>query len=468
MALRDSPHGYWSSPRSFIFAAGAATIGLGNLWRMPSLMGEYGGSAFLIAYLLSLAFVVLPLLVAEFMIGRYARQDVVAGLQLLTAEGRAPKFWGLLGWLPLIGAVLVLSYYSVIAGWSMGYFFRAAGGVFAGADSAKVTETLRGLVGDSERSLAWHTMFMVCVTICLSHGLRRGIEAITVPMLPLLLIELLIVLGMGLVWGEPRQALSYLFTPDFSKLGWRGVIEALNQAFFSLSLGFGVMATFGVFLPRNVWLVASGLGVIGIDLLFALLGGLAIFTLTFSANVPPSSGVRLVFEALPLATAQLAAGPSILVLFYLVLVSIAAMGAIGLMEPIVQWMMRQWAIPRVFAVTSTGLLIWFLGLGTLLSFSVTADFRFLGRNYFEWLDLLTAKILVPTVGLLTCIFVGRILPLSLVRDAWADEPVWAFKAWRWCLIYPARIGLIVVLFYASGLLDRLVQFFTSGAAAVAP
>lgn len=459
MTTRESPHGYWSSSRSFVLAAGATTIGLGSVWRMPYLIGEYGGGAFLVAYVLALAIVVLPLLVAELMIGRFARRDLVGTMRLLAFEGSVHRSWTFVGRLALLGAVLVLSYYSVIAGWSLGYLMRASGGVFANATPEATTTVLRQLVGDPERSLAWHTIFMVAVTICVSHGLRKGLEPIVRYLLPGALLALLGVLYGGLTFGKPDAALQYLFSFDFGRLGWRGLIEALHQAYFSLSLGVGVMSAFGVFLPNRTWLISAGVGVISIDLFFALLAGTGIFAFIFAAGMQPTSGVRLVFETLPLALGSFELGSSLLALFYLALVFITMIAAVGLTEPVVQWLMETFRISRVFAATSAGLLIWMLGLGTVMSFSVTAELTLFGRNYFEWLDLITARILLPLVGLLICIFVGRILPQKLLLDAWADEPPWAYAVWRWCMIYPARIGLILVLLYATGLIDQALNFW---------
>lgn len=464
MANRESPHGYWSSSRSFVLAAGATTIGLGSVWRMPYLIGEYGGGAFLVAYVLALAVVVLPLLVAELMIGRFARRDLVGTMRFLAFEGGVHRSWTAVGRLALLGAVLVLSYYSVIAGWSMGYLMRASGGVFSAATPETMTQVLRELVGDPERSLAWHTVFMVAVTISVSHGLRRGLEPVVRYLLPGALLSLLVVFFAGLALGDPAAAYLHLFTFDFGRLGWRGLIEALHQAFFSLSLGVGVMSAFGVFLPNRTWLISAGVGVISIDLFFSLLAGMGVFAFIFAAGMQPASGVRLVFESLPLALGPTQFGDSLLAAFYLALVALTMIAAVGLTEPVVQWLMERFRISRVFAATSAGLLIWFLGLGTVLSFSSAGDVTLFGRNYFEWLDLITAQILLPLVGLLICIFVGRVLPQKLLLEAWGEEPSWAYAAWRWCMIYPARIGLILVLLYALGLIDWMLRFWADAPA----
>lgn len=455
MSERVSPHGYWSSPRAFVIAAAAAAIGLGNVWRMPALMGEYGGSAFLLVYVLVLAIVVLPLLATELMIGHWARRSVVSSVRVLALEAGVHPAWRHLGWLALAGAALVLSYYSVIAGWSLAYLVRSAGGVFTNSDLNSVQAVFSGLVGDAERSLAWHTIFMVSATVFVTHGLRKGIEPVTRIFLPVAFLCMALLLMFGAWWGEMYVALAWLFAPDFVALGWRGVIEAMHQAFFSLSLGVGVMLAYGALLPARIGFVGLSARVILLDTLFALLAGMGVYAFVFGVTDTPPKGVRLMFETLPLAIGQ-QMGVAGLVVFYLGVVLVAMTSAVGLMEPVVQWIMERFGISRVFAATSTGLLIWFIGLGTLCSFNVISDLTFWGYDFYQWLAIITGRILLPLVGLLMCVFVGRLLPENLLRRAWADTNPEFYPTWYWCMRYPARIGLIIVLLQATGILEALI------------
>ncbi|MDX1497038.1 MAG: sodium-dependent transporter [Salinisphaeraceae bacterium] len=455
MIERESPHGTWSSPRAFVIAVAAAAIGLGNVWRMPYLMGEYGGSAFLLVYILVLILVVMPMMVTEMMIGHWGRRSVVRSVRLLSLEAGVHPAWRHLGWLALAGAVLVLSYYSVIAGWSMAYLMRAAGGVFRDATPEQVQAVFSGLVGDAERSLAWHTVFMVAATILVTHGLRKGIEPATRLFLPTAFLSILVLMIMVAWSGQMGTALRWMFTPDFSALGWRGVIEALTQAFFSLSLGMGVVLALSVMLPERISFVQLAARITLLDTLFALFAGMAVYGLVFAVTDTPTSGVRLLFVTLPLATGSTMSSVG-LVMFYLAVVLVAITSAVGLMEPMVQWLMERYEISRVFAATSTGLLIWFIGLGTLCSFNVLTDLTFWGRDFYEWLALITGQVLLPLVGVLLCVFVGRLLPEKLLHQAWADSTPAFYRTWYWCMRYPARIGLIIVLLHATGLLEALV------------
>lgn len=459
--LRSSPYGYWSTTNAFVVATAAAVIGLTNVWRLPYLIGEYGGSAFLTVYILALLLVSLPLLMAEIVIGRLGRRNVVGSMRLIAAEGGVNSLWTNIGRLALLGAVLVLSYYSVIAGWSMGYIFRAAGGAFLGGDVVQSQQIFLDFVGDPEKVLSWHTVFMVMITVLSAHGVKRGLEPATKYFLTGALSVLILILGAALWFGDSAAAVTYLLRPDFSALGWRGALEALHQAFFSLGLGAGVMVAFGVYMPQRTPLLRAGLGVAGLDLLFGLIAGIIVFAFLLAADADPEQGVRLAFQAVPAAFGETAVARLVAVGFYTVLLLLALTSAMALMEPVVVWIMERFNIDRVFAATSAGLVIWFFGLGTLLSFNALSDFTLFGQTYYGWLSFLTSHILLPLTGLLICVFVSRVLPDPVVRQAWGDEGETEYVIWRWCLRYPARIGLIVVLFYAVGLLDLGVEFFSA-------
>lgn len=459
MPRRESAHGYWSSPRIFVTATAAAAIGLGNVWRMPYLMGEYGGGAFLLVYILMLAVVALPILVAEQLIGRWSRRNVVGSVRLMALEGGAHPAWTTLGWMALIAAILVLSYYSVIAGWSMAYVIRAAAGVFSNGDADTVALIFRDLVGDPERALAWHTIFIAMATLIVAQGVREGLESVALYFLPTAFVLLLVLVLMAMLRGDLPAAFNYLFSVNFSALGWRGILEALHQAFFSLSLGVGVMTAFGALLPGEVPLFRNGLRVLLLHTLFSVLAGIAIFAFVFASDLEPTSGVRLVFQTLPMAIVP-HAGSLVLAMFYLILVLLAMTTAVSLMEAIVQRMTERFRLGRIFASCYIGLVMWFLGLGTLGSFSFLSHLRFLDRTVFDWLLLLSGGILIPLIGLGLCIFVARILPVSLLKQAWGEGSRHSFQYWYWCLVYPSRVGLILVLLYVTGVLDWLVRFWT--------
>lgn len=461
MNIRESSYGYWTSSRTFLWVAAGATLGIGNVARLPYLMGEHGGVIFLAFYLLCLAVLGLPLMATEWLLGRWMRDDMINGLRRLADAAGASRRWVIIGWLSLLGAVLILSYYSVIAGWSLAYAVRAAGGLLNGITPETARETFLGLARDPERGLSWHTLFMVMVCVVVAHGFRDGIERAALRLLPAAFIFAIALCVYALAIGSTGPALRFLLTPDWGKFGWRGALEALHQAFFTLSLGIGAMLSLGSYLPARAPLLRLAFAVTTMDMVFSLLAGLAVFGLLFSANVPPASGVALLFEALPSAIPDGLSGVLVALLFYSMLFIVALTAATTLLEPVTRYLMDRFRTTRVFAATSSALLIWFLGLGTLLSFSVIADVTLLGRNFFGWMQWLTANCFAPICALLLCIFGARILPESFSRIAFGDREQWLYGSWRALLRYPARVALLVILVYSTGLLDWLAELWST-------
>lgn len=457
-AHRGDNKAYWSSPTAFVLAASAAVIGLGNIWRLPFLAAEFGGGAFLLVYFVALVAMALPLLVAELMLGRGARGDLVSMLADWSARAGLSRVWAWSGYAALLGAIMVLSYYSVIAGWSMAYVTRAAGGALASLDDAGMREQFLQLVGDPEKGLGWHTMFVVVATICAAHGVRRGLEPVSRWLLSAIAVFLVVLVGYAATLDGAGVALVRMLHPDFAALGWRGAIEALHQAFFTLSLGTGVMLAFGAYLCERVSLWRVGIAVLALDTVFAVGVGLAVSALLGSTGIQPADGLKLVFEVVPIALMQ-SGGGWLAVLFFLMVLLVSLTSAVGLMEPLVVWLRRRAGSSRIFAAAATGLLVWFLGLGTLLSFNLLSAATLFDRTVFEWSSLVSTRIILPLFGVAMCLFAGRFLPASLIAEEWAGTPGRVFGFWRWLLRYPARIGLILVVLYAVGVFSFVAYFW---------
>jgi neurotransmitter:Na+ symporter, NSS family len=458
MTARAGVYGYWSSPRAFVMVAAGATIGFGNMFSLPYLVGHYGGGAFLLAYILCLFFVSLPLIMAELLMGRRGRANVVTTTRVLAQEAQMhiPAVWSWMAWLALLGAIFVLSYYSVIAGWSMAFTIRAAAGVLTDKDPATMREILLSLVGDPERSMTWHTMFMITATIFVAHG-RAGLERVAGYLVPMAFVSLVLLLACALAVGDLTAGLRLLLTPDFSKLGWEGVFEALQQAFFSLALGMGVMMTLGLYMPERVSLPVVAGAVVVVDLIFALISGLVVFAFIFAVGESPTYGVRLVFQQLPLVVGGHNGSQMILIFLYLSLFLATLTSAMGLMEAVVVWLMERYDLSRSMASTATGVAIWFVGLGTLLSFNVWQTLLIFGKTFYQWLELLTGHILLPLIGVGICVFVSRAMHEDVLREAWGGGSRWSFNVWRFCLRYPARMGLVLLLFYSLGVF-KLIKY----------
>ena len=453
MQIRESSFGYWSSQPAFLAVASGAALGIGSSVRVPYLMSEYGGLAFLAVYLLCLLLVGLPILVAEWALGRWMRDELGAGFARLSQTARSSRMWKWLGRLAVIGAVMILSYYSVIAGWSLGYLVRGAGGFLAERDASEASRIFLKLARDPERSLAWHTLFMVVVTVTVSYGFRDGIERTARKIMPVALLLTLAFTLLAFAMGAPGEALKLILTPDFSRLGWRGAVEALYQAFFTLGLGLGVMMTLGAYLPASVPLVRMGLWVIAADCIFGIAAGAGLMALLAASDIAPTSGLTLIFQSFPQALPEHAGGTWLAILFYLTLFLVTLLAAATLLEPVTRFLMERYRQTRVFAAMGAAMVVWFLGVGSLLSFSEAAELRLFGQNFFEWMQFLTSFVLVPISGLMLCIFVSRVLPRDLSLAVWGPREAALHGAWRFALRYPARLGLVVVLLHGLGLLN---------------
>lgn len=460
MNIRESSYGYWTSNRSFIWVAGGAMIGIGNIARLPYLMGEFGGVIFLAAYLVALLLVGLPLLLTEWMLGRWTRDDVVSGFARITTVATVHRSWKALGGISLAGAVLILSYYSVLAGWSAAYIFRAASGMITGVEAPVAREIFASLARDPERGLSWHTIFMVMTCIIVSHGIRDGMERAGRVWVPIALLMAITICAYAMVNGNAAAALIHLLRPDLHEFGWRGAFEALHMAFFTLSLGMGVMFTLGTYLPANAPLVRLGLAVIVMDTLFSLVAGFAVFAIIFNAGLDPAPGLALIFQVLPQALPANQLGIVIGVLFFSMLFIITVSSGTTLLEAATRFLMERQRTTRAFAATAAALIIWAVGLGSLLSFSALSNFELFGLNFFEWAQQLSTSWLAPLGGLITCIFVARFVPKDMARAIWGEHSPFGFKVWSWLLRFPARIGLIAVLIYSSGLLDWLASLWS--------
>lgn len=459
MNIRESSYGHWSSNRSFLWVAGGAVIGIGNVARLPYLMSEYGGLVFLVAYVMALLLISLPLLVSEWMIGRWMRDDLINGFVKLTKAANARREWVLIGGLGLTGATLILSFYSVIAGWSGAYAVRSAVGMVSGTNAESIRHIFLSIAQDPERGLSWHTIFMVFTAIIVAHGFRDGIEHAAQRLVPAAFVLAAIILVYALRNGDTEATLNYLLTPSFAKFGWRGALEAIQQAFFTLALGMGAMMAVGSYLPANAPLKSLALVVILMDTVFSLTVGFSVFTLVLKAKLQPVQGLAMVFEVFPQAISSGLDGILILVAFYSMLFLATLAASITLLEGLARLHMDWQRATRVFAAVTAAVLIWFLGIGSLLSFSVLQNARWLNNNFFEWLQILTSGWFTPACGLLMCIFASRIMPRELARHAFGEADPRLFGIWSWALRFPARIGLIFLLAYSAGLLDWLASLW---------
>ncbi len=444
---RTSLHGHWSSRMAFILAVTGSAVGLGNIWKFPYMAGQNGGGAFVLVYLVCVVVIGMPVMMSEILIGRRGRRNPVATMELLGREEGSSVHWRVVGAMGVLAGILILSYYSMIAGWTLAYIGKSASSSFAGASATAVAAQFGEFVGDWKTVVFWHTIFMSLCVFVVARGVERGLEQAVRFMVPALLILMLVLLGYSISTGFFSQGVAFMFTADFDKLGWGGVLAALGQAFFTLSIGMGAIMAYGAYLPEETSITGSAAAVVTADTSIAILAGLAIFPLVFANGLDPAEGPGLVFQTLPLAFGQMPGGVFFSTIFFVLLAFAAWTSAIGLMEPGVAFIVEQYHRTRAQATIIVGGLIWFIGLGSALSFNVLKDTKFLAGTFFDNVDYLTSNIMLPLGGLLITIFAGWVM----CRNSTSDELGGSgslYTAWRILARFIAPIGILFVLINA--------------------
>lgn len=458
---RTSLHGHWSSRVGFILAVAGSAVGLGNIWRFPYMAGENGGGAFVLVYLACVFIVGLPIMMAEILLGRRGRRNPVATMRLLGEEETGTSGWRWVGILGVATGFLILSFYSVIAGWAVAYIFEGGSGVFQGADADTVGETFNGLIGDPIRTGLWHTLFMALTVFVVALGVERGLERAVRVLMPALVLLMLILLGYGVVEGEFMRGVEYLFVPDFSALTTDGILAALGQAFFTLSVGMGAIMAYGAYLPNEESIIQTSVAVVLADTFIAILAGLVIFPIVFAFDVAPDTGPGLVFVSLPLAFGQMAGGVFVAVIFFLLLTFAAWTSAISLMEPAVTFFMEQLKFVRVTAALIVGIIIWALGFLTVMSFGPWSGMVWRELTVFDGLDYLTNNIMLPVGGFAIIVFAGWFMAKNSTADEIDPHAGGVYRFWRASARYIAPIAILLVLLNATGALDRLRAYLFS-------
>jgi NSS family neurotransmitter:Na+ symporter len=446
-AKRASLHGHWSSRFAFILAVTGSAVGLGNIWKFPYIAGQNGGGAFVLVYLVCVAVIGMPVMMSEILIGRRGRRNPIATMELLGKEEGSSGSWRLVGSLGVLAGILILSYYSVIAGWTLAYIVKSASGVFTGASAAAVSAEFGSFVGDWRLVAFCHTLFMSLAIFVVARGVERGLEQAVRFMVPALLVLMLVLLGYSINSGYFGEGVAFMFNPDFDRLTWNSVLAALGQAFFTLSIGMGAIMAYGAYLPEETSITGASGAVVTADTTIAMLAGLAIFPLVFANNLDPADGPGLVFDTLPLAFGQMAGGAFFSTLFFVLLAFAAWTSAIGLMEPAVAWIVEKFNKTRRQATIMTGLTIWLIGMGSVLSFNVLSDVTFLAGTIFDNVDYLTSNIMLPLGGLLIVTFAGWVMCRNSTSDELGSSGA-LFRAWRLAARFIAPIGILLVLINA--------------------
>ncbi|MFW5444315.1 MAG: sodium-dependent transporter [Methylococcaceae bacterium] len=450
MVNTKSIHGEWSSRFAYILAATGSAVGLGNIWKFPYITGENGGGAFVLVYLGCVIAIGIPIMIAETMMGRRGRQSPINTLTSLSTEANANKNWHFLGWMGVIAGVLILSYYSVIAGWASAYVFKAIFGGFS-ADATQVKASFDGLIASPVQLVFWHTLFMIATMSVVMRGVRGGLERAVQLLMPALLVLLVVLVAYAMTTGEAYfQGLSFLFSPDFSEIDSDAVLTAMGHAFFTLGLGMGAIMVYGSYLPKDVSIAKTTLLVAGADTIVALLAGIAIFPLVFANGLEPGSGPGLIFQTLPIAFGNMTGGWLFGILFFVLLVFAALTSSISLIEPVVAWMVENKGFSRKKASVVSGFFTWSLGVSVAFSFNIWSDFKLFDKTIFDLLDYITANLMLPIGGFCIAVFAGWIMQQKHVKDE-LELPEVQYKIWKYLITYAAPASVFLVFLHVLGI-----------------
>lgn len=443
--------GAWKNRWTFILATAGSAIGLGNIWKLPYMIGVNGGSAFVLVFIACIFLVGIPLMMTEIMLGRRAQKNPLDGMACLANEANTSKAWRWIGGVGMVTGLLILGFYSVIGGWVLSYIWFAAQNSFLAISGETATAKFDTLLASPGTLIAWHTLFSVMTIGVVARGVNAGLERANNILIPALFLILMVLLGYSMAVGDFTASRTFMFTPDFSKITPVAVLSALGHAFFSLSLGMGSVMVYGSYLQRNVSIARTTIYIALADTALGLLVGLAIYALVFANQLEPAAGPGLIFKTLPIAFGAMPGGSIIGTLFFILVAFAAWTSAISLIEPAVAWFTESKAYPRKHITWLIGGITWLLGVAVALSFNQWADIKLLfNLNIFDTLDKLTSTILLPLGGLAMAIFAGYVMQKNHTQEE-LDLSELGFSAWKITNNIIAPIAIAAVFLYLFGI-----------------
>ena len=407
----------FGSKLGIIAAAAGSAVGLGNIYRFPCELGNNGGGAFLLVYLLIVLCLGVPVMLSEFIIGRRAQKNPIGAFKVL----RPHSGWPVIGYMGVICAFIIMAFYSTVAGWTLEYIVKAVGNQFQGKELAVIEQEFSDFHEMGWKNVLWQGVFIFLTGFVVFKGVADGIEKYAKILMPVLVVILLVLGIRAVTLPGAREGLTFLFKPDFSKITGSVLISALGQAFFSLSMGMGVLITYGSYIKKDDNLTTTAISVTLSDTLIAVLAGLVIFPAAFSFGVQPTAGMGLVFNTLPMIFNQMAGGYFFCIIFFVLLAVAALTSTISLLEVIVAYFVEELHISRRWATVIASLGCMALGVFASLSLKSDTGLTIGGLSFFDSLDFFSAKILLPTGALFIVIFVGWILGKKTFNEEITNE-----------------------------------------------
>jgi NSS family neurotransmitter:Na+ symporter len=448
-----SVHASWSSRLSFLFATIGFSVGLGNIWRFPWLAGENGGGAFVLVYLICVLTLVVPLAIAEFLIGRRGGLSPAASVaKLALAEGRSPA-WRIGQIIAIVSVLGIGTFYCVIGGWTLAYSWKAATGQLTGLDTVSSKALFDSLLASIPQLAGWTALFLVATGAIVARGLNAGVERATGILMPILFLVIVALAIWALVAGDAKTGLTFLLAPDFSRIHLSTWVAAIGQAFFSVGIGMAGLMLYGAYLPKSVRLPGTAATVALADTSVALLAGVAIFPFLFAQGLEPAAGPGLVFVVMPVAFQAVGAATGIIAFLFFVLLAIAALTSIIGMIEVVAAIGAERGIRRAPLVWGSVALTFLFSFLTIFSFNIWAKVYplaavpgFETRTWFDTIDWLTSNVGLTLSGLTTAIFAGWVMSSDAVADELGVSPAsGAFRAYRFLLRWPIPAAVLALI-----------------------
>lgn len=452
--MAETSNKTWSSNYLFLIASIGSTVGLSNIWRFTYLAGENGGGAFVLIYLLSLVIMGVPILAAEMVIGKRGGKSMVGTLEVLHQKDGLHASWKYFGWVAMITVFLILSFYSVIAGWTLDYTATSLAGALNDLTNEGATSFYQELLDSPFRMMIGQGIFVFATIWIVAKGVKDGLEKSISWMMPTLFVILLLLVVYGMIYGRFMEALRFLFAPDFSKITPQVVLAAFGQAFFSLGIGVGVMLTYGAYMPLKTNVLKSAAIIAFSDGFASMLAGLAIFPIVFQYGLSPTEGPGLIFITLPVTFGELPGGGFIGSFFFLLLFFAALTSSISLLESVISHFEETIKSSRTRITIISGIILWLVGLGTVFSFNYLSDFTPLdfigplkGKTIFGLLDYFGSNLLMPIGGILMAILAGWILTKDVIFVEMNLKSEWQFTIWRFLIRFLAPAVVLALFIY---------------------
>jgi NSS family neurotransmitter:Na+ symporter len=444
----------WSGRFAFLMATVGSAVGLGSIWKFPYMVGDNGGSVFLFAYLAGLVVLILPLMIGEFVIGRRGGKSAVGSIAKVARDNGATPAWAAVGGWGVLTGFLILSFYSVIGGWTVAYIPQALSDAFADRTAEQIGQQFNTMLGDPIGLTFHHAIFMAMTAVIVARGVSDGLERAVTFLMPLMFAILIGLVGYALATADIQSAATFFFTPDFSKLTPEVVLSAVGLGFFSIGTGIGAMITYAAYAPREIRLGEAAVWTIAADTFASFLAAFAIFPLVFAYGLDPAGGPGLMFTTLPIAFGQMPGGAFVGAAFFLLLVVSALASAISLLELVVAWATERFAVTRTTAAYVSAFACWLVGLGTVFSFNswstwypLTAVPTFGEKHFFDALDHLTSNIMLPLGGIFLGLFVGWVMSKKAVLEELGieDGPRWQLLRFLLGVVCPVAIAILFVV-----------------------